>query len=269
MRDIRCGMSTTARALANADVHPDSLRMSTIQHFFDVLHNVKSLVSMHGPYTTIRDTAMFTRAPVPRTCKTIASTKDLAISFAAAQDSLDGLQLDGPANNDLVLFGDLWETAIAILDELLEGGELDQESFGWGIYGLASGYMHPPSNNLASQNLFWLHKYRLHTALTLLPSMDSSVRRRNEYVVSEKTRVDGLVKARKEVHLCANLLLQRFRQEDWRRVRWWHVIAVAERWIGRLGLGSAGVPLRKEGELSQMILDEGKSEAVAEEQSCI
>jgi len=45
-----------------------------------------------------------------------------------------------------------------------------------------------------------------------------------------------LAKARREIHICANLLLQQFSREEWRRVRWYHGVAVVEQWIKHLGL---------------------------------
>ena len=233
----------------NADVSRDAFRMSDIERFFHLLRNAKSLIKVHGPYTTYSGTTVFSRAPIPHESSTVPSVKDIALSLAAAQDSIDSTQPEGPAIDDLALFRRLWETAITILEELFENEELGQDSFGWGIFGLASGYMHPPANNPAPRNLFLLHKYRLHAALTSLPSMDSSVHKRNEYVVTEKTKIQVLVKARRDVHLCAILLLQQFRQEEWRRVRWWHAVAVTERWIERLDLVPADMAQRNGGEL--------------------
>jgi hypothetical protein len=48
--------------------------------------------------------------------------------------------------------------------------------------------------------------------------------------------VEVLAKANRQVHICASLVLQRFRQEGWHRIRWWHGVKVAERWVQRLGL---------------------------------
>ncbi|KAF1845063.1 uncharacterized protein K460DRAFT_102550 [Cucurbitaria berberidis CBS 394.84] len=248
---------STATALpANVDIIREAFRMSDTARFFHLLRQASSLIRLHGPYTTFSGTTAFSPAPVPPPRTTTASVKDVAVSLAAAQDSIDTAQPEGPAKEDLVLFKHLWETTITILEKLLDGGELDQESFGWGIYGLASGYMQPPANNVATCNLFSLHKHRLYVALASLPSMDSFARQRNKYVVSEKTNIQSLVKARREVHICGNLLLQQFRQESWRCVRWWHAIAIAERWTELLGRMPADLHLRKERTLSGMKPDE-------------
>lgn len=234
--------------------------MSNIERFFHLLRTANSLIGHYGPHTTFSGTTVFTRAPVPRPSTTVPLPEEVALSLAAAQDSINSAQPKGPSNDDLLLFTHLWETTITLLEQLLETEDLDQESFAWGIFGLASGYMHPPASTLAPCNLVSQHKNRLHAALTSLPSMDSSARNRNEYMVSESTKIRVLVKARKEIHLCANLLLLQFREEDWRRVRWWHTIAVAERWIGRLGLGPADMARRAEDGLLGKMLDEQKSE---------
>jgi hypothetical protein len=93
----------------------------------------------------------------------------------------------------------------------------------------------------------WLHawslerrfsKMRLHDALKQLPSMDSSGCKRDVVIVSAGEKVWTLARANREVHICANVLLQQFRWEEWKRIRWHHAIAVAQRWIDRLGLES-------------------------------
>jgi hypothetical protein len=131
------------------------------------------------------------------------------------------------------------------LESILARGSLPQESFGWGIFALSSGYMHPYSssslsnNHLVARNIFSSHKYRLHAALVSLPSMDGE--RRSEYVVSEKTKLDALVKARRMIHTCGHILLDEFRKGMWARVRWFHAVEVCERWIRAFGLVSQTV----------------------------
>lgn len=93
--------------------------------------------------------------------------------------------------------------------------------------------MYPPSE--ASVEIFEDRKHRLHEALLATPNMDSP-RRRKELVVEGEGTVEILAKAHRQVHICANLVLQRFRQEGWHRIRWWHGIQVAEIWIERLRL---------------------------------
>jgi len=84
--------------------------------------------------------------------------------------------------------------------------------------------------------VFEEHKHRLHEALLALPTMDAPRRRRNGLVVKGERRVEVLAVANRQVHICASLALQRFRQEGWCRIRWWHGVKVAERWVGKLGL---------------------------------
>jgi hypothetical protein len=219
--------------------------MTNIERFFHLLRHAKLLVERNGPYAIHRGTTVFTRALSPHPRKD-PSTKDLALSLAAAQDSMNSAQPSGPANSELDLFINLWETIITVLEEILARGSLPQEAFGWGIFGLSPGYMHAPGNDLNAENLFEKHKYRLRAALLALPSMDG--RRRSEYIVSEKTNITTLVKARRECHTIAHLLLHRFRQEQWRRVRWFHVVSVAERWIGAFGLMPVGMVQEKHDE---------------------
>jgi hypothetical protein len=208
------------------------------------------------------------------------SAKLLVTSFAAAQDAYDSAQPDGPAKEDLQLFTVLWRTAIQVVEQILEDGNLDGEAFGWGVYGLSFGYMpafasspsptsfSPPSPSpintnfdddffpqktsvkpytpppalhspSPSQAAFDALRHRLHTALLSLPGGVSSSQRERERgrsSVSPAERVGRLVKMRNEVHLCGTLLMQRFRGEDWRTVRWGFLIAVVERWLSNLEL---------------------------------
>ncbi|KAF1833692.1 hypothetical protein BDW02DRAFT_372225 [Decorospora gaudefroyi] len=219
---------------SNADVLAEASRMSNIERFIHLLRHAEALIRQYGPYTTHKGTKVFIRAPTP--CIKEPSPRDLALSFAAAQDCSNSAQPSGPANDDLRLFFHLWTTTITILEDILARGSLPQESFGWGIFGLAAGYIHPPSpsNDLTTRNLFSNQKYRLHAALSKLPSLDGA--KRSEYVVSEKTKIAELVRTRREIHTCGHIILDEVRKEGWARVRWLHAMAVAERWIGAFGL---------------------------------
>jgi hypothetical protein len=172
----------------------------------------------------------------------LPSTKELAVSLAAAQDCIGSAQLDSPAKDDLMIFKHLWDATTALLEDILTTGNLDHESFGWGVYGLAAGYMVPPCESLDD---FKSQKARLHDALLALPSMGSPERKREELVVKGERRVEVLVKARRQVHICASLLVQQFRREDWRHVRWGHGVKVAERWAEMLGLTAESNGRRK------------------------
>ena len=199
-----------------------------------LLQHTKALIHCHGPYTTHTNTTVFTHAANPSTNPHGPSSKCMATSLAAAQDCIGSAQVPGPAKEDLHIFKHLWDTTIDVLEEVLATGDLDHESFGWGIWGLCAGYMYPPSE--ASYEMFEEHKYRLHEALLALPTIDSPRRRREELMVKGEGRVEVLAKANRQVHICATLVLHRFRQEGWHRIRWWHGVKVAERWVARLGL---------------------------------
>lgn len=159
----------------------------------------------------------------------------MATSLAAAQDCVGSAQIPGPAKEDLHTFKHLWDTTVELLEMALATGDLDHESFGWGIWALCAGYMYPPSE--AAYEMFEEHKHRLHEALLALPAIDSPMRQREELAVSGESRVEVLAKANRQVHICASLILQRFRQEGWHRIRWWHGVKVADRWIAKLRLG--------------------------------
>lgn len=208
--------------------------MPILARFHYFLNHTKRLVQSHGPYTTHTNTTVFTRATHPQNRPHGPSSKNIATSLAAAQDSLGSAQVPGPAKQDLHIFKHLWDTTVDLLEEVLATGDLDHESFGWGIFGLCAGYIYPPSE--AFYETFEEHKHRLHEALLALPTMDSPSRRRDEFLVKGEGRVEVLAQANRQVHICASLVLQRFRQEGWHRIRWWHGVQVAERWVGRLGL---------------------------------
>jgi hypothetical protein len=225
---------------SNADVLTEASRMSNIERFLHLWQHTKLLVEKYGPYTTLAGTTVFIRASgVDEVVKDPPIVR-LALSLAAAQDCVNSAQPDGPVKDDLLLFKRLWETSITILEEILARGSLPQETFGWGIFGLASGYEHPPPssspshNHLVAKNIFSSHKYRLQAALLRLPSMNG--RRRSEYEVSEKTRVDALVSARRQIHFYGHILLEEFRKGSWGRVRWLHAVEVCEKWIRAFGL---------------------------------
>ncbi|KAJ4989718.1 hypothetical protein SVAN01_04748 [Stagonosporopsis vannaccii] len=228
--------STTATP-ANAVVLAEASQMLTISRFHYLLQHSKALVQAHGPYKTHKNTTVLTRAMTPRTKPYGPSSKCMATSLAAAQDCIGSAQVPGPAKEDLHVFKHLWDTTVELLEGVLATGDLDHESFGWGIWGLCAGYLYPPSE--ASYEVFEEHKHRLHEALLALPTVDSPMRKREGLVVSGENRVEVLANANRQVHICASLVLQRFRQEGWHRIRWWHGIKIAERWMTKLGLEDA------------------------------
>ncbi|KAH6633240.1 hypothetical protein C7974DRAFT_168025 [Boeremia exigua] len=228
--------AATTATPANATVLTNASHMPTITRFHYLLQHSKSLVCAHGPYTTYPNTTVFTRATNPPVKPFGPSSRCMATSLAAAQDCIGSAQLPGPAKEDLHVFKHLWDTTVELLEEVLATGDLDHESFGWGIWALCAGYVYPHSET--SYEMFEEHKHRLHEALLALPALDSPRRKREELVVPGEGKVEVLAKANRQVHICASLVLQRYRQEGWHRIRWWHGIKVADRWIARLGMGN-------------------------------
>lgn len=227
---------------ATADIVSTSFSLAAIPRFFHLLTHAKTLIQVYGPHTTYSETTIFARAPVPRSTKTTkpASAKLLATSLAAAQDSIHTPQPAGPAREDLQIFKLLWDAAVDVLEKMLEEADLDHESFGWGVFGLSSGYISASATaSVSKQNddqMLEPLKQRLHDALRSLPSMTSPEHGRQSYAVCGAERVNQLAKARRQIHVCASLLMQKVRAEGWSRVRWWHGVAIAERWIGHTGL---------------------------------
>jgi hypothetical protein len=241
---------STSASSSNTVILREVFKKSIPARFFYLLQHANILIQQYGPYTTFTGTTVFTRTHQMRPRLNQPSMKELATSLAAAQDSIGSAQLNSPAKDDLMIFKHLWDATTALLEDILEAGNLDHESFGWGVYGLAAGYIAPLSLSEDSIDEFKSQKARLHDALLALPSMSSPERKREEIVVKGERRVEVLVKARRQVHICASLLAQHLRQEGWRRVRWGHGVKVAERWAEAAGLkaeserGIKGSPLR-------------------------
>jgi hypothetical protein len=124
--------------------------------------------------------------------------------------------------------------AIEVLDIVLNSGGLDYETLGWGLYGLSAGHMVSASRRKASPILSY--KKRLYEALRKMPSMNSMARKDLDSIACCGGKIEVLAKSNREIHICANLLLQHFRRDGWRRIRWYHAVAVAKRWIDHLGL---------------------------------
>jgi hypothetical protein len=240
----------------NQDALAEAVGMTDIERFSHLLHHAKTLVSRYGPYTKHHNARVFmrTRKSPQRPCPPNPSLVDLALSLAAAQDCAYSAQPNGPAKDDLDFFMLLWDSAITVLEEILARGSLPGESFGWGIFGLSAGYMHPPAYDLTAQNIFSRNKYRLHAALCMLPSLDE--RNENEYTMSAKRTTDVLTRARRDIHTLGHIILHEFRLCRWKRVRWLHAIAVAERWVGAFGLGPQKMvrePVKKTEEMKSQV----------------
>lgn len=220
----------------NKDVIADAITMTNIERFLHFLQHAKSLVGLYGSYSKQPNTTVFARdvRPPQHPKPQDPSLNTLALSFAAAQDCTYSAQPAGSGKEDLDLFTLLWDCAVVVLEEILARGSLPQESFGWGIFGLSAGYMHPPARDLTAQNVFLSNKRRLHDALNVLPSFNRETS--SEYVVGEKKTTALLTRARRDIHTLGHILLHEYKLSSWRRVRWLHTIAVAERWVGAFGL---------------------------------
>jgi hypothetical protein len=213
--------------------------MSIISQFLHLLHQSTSLIQTHGPYTTYTGTTIFSRAPSGKYTSNRASKKDLAISLAAAQDCAGRAQVERPAKDDLTIFQHLWNTTISVLELVLETGELHHEMLGWGVIGLCAGYV--GHAHWREDSLFLSLKTRLQDALKKMPSMEPTHRRIKDGVANAGGMVGYLAKANREIYVCANLLLQQFRREEWQQIRWYHAAAVAQRWTENLSLNDEAV----------------------------
>ncbi|KAF2643612.1 hypothetical protein P280DRAFT_379435, partial [Massarina eburnea CBS 473.64] len=233
---------------STAQVIATAFSLDPVPRFFHLLVHVKSLISSYGPYTTYAGTTVFTRAPIPRSTKKSKPPSDftLATSFAAAQDSVKSAQPDSPSKQDLQAFSLLWTATREVMEKITADGSLSQEVFGWGIIGLSAGYTPALSSPLFANKKnrsFESLKGRLHAALTALPSLNAvrpsefqNVKAAAGLGVSPADKLNIQVKAWRETHICAQILLQRFKMEGWEGIRWGHGIMVVERWLMHLGL---------------------------------
>ncbi|KAF2130374.1 hypothetical protein P153DRAFT_395796 [Dothidotthia symphoricarpi CBS 119687] len=78
-------------------------------------------------------------------------TKDLTKSLAVAHDTIDTVQADTSASDDIMRFEDLWHTTVCILEGTLQSGDLDDHlKFGCGEFGLSTGHV------FSSEKKTWL-----------------------------------------------------------------------------------------------------------------
>jgi hypothetical protein len=104
--------------------------LPTVPRFMHSFRQCKALVVTHGVYTTYAGTTVFSRAPMERDSTKDATAKELALSFAAAQDCAGSAQIEGVSDEDLDVFRRLWESTIAALETVIEAGNLDHETLG-------------------------------------------------------------------------------------------------------------------------------------------
>lgn len=261
-----------SQPLPSADALTVPADLPLVPRFHQLLAHARALVQHYGPYSLQANTAIFRRNTSSSTSLSTRPTlKDLAMSLAAAQDAHTTAQTEGPAAQDLTLFTALAQTSIAAIEQILEAGIPDGKAFGWGVYGLSSGFLpamagrssadRSPlassrdgtffddelfapaqySSNTSAEQLLGTRspptfdnlRERLHGALRALPSGNTGTM--TEQGGDGREDVGQLTKKRNEVHLCATLLVQRLRVDDWKHVRWGHVVAVVETWLDHLG----------------------------------
>jgi hypothetical protein len=206
----------------------------TVLRFWNLLSQSKFLIDVHGPHTSYIGTTVFSRAPLARDRAKEVSNKDFAVSLAVAQDCAGCAQLDSPAKEDLASFTQLWESAISALEKAIETGDLGHEILGWGVFGLSAGYISHAS--WREDSLFLSLKTRLHSGLLQIQSMNARGENKSGSTRGAGEGIKILARANREVHVCAHLLLQQFKREEWKRIRWYNAVAVAQKWINHLKL---------------------------------
>ncbi|KAF2801039.1 hypothetical protein K505DRAFT_207556, partial [Melanomma pulvis-pyrius CBS 109.77] len=205
-----------------------------IPRFRQLLETCTTIIHTHGPYRI--ENHIFKRAATPPTDAPL--TREIAASLACAQDALPYPQPLGPENDDLQVLKSLWDTTLQILASILVDTQIPLPTFGWGVYGLSSGYV-PHNADLFSTAVFQSRKARLHAALQKLPSMSAEHVQLNREapVVQPAGQVAVLAKTNREVHINATMLVQIMRGDGgWEEVRWFHAICVVERWADALRL---------------------------------
>ncbi|KAF2706176.1 hypothetical protein K504DRAFT_459495 [Pleomassaria siparia CBS 279.74] len=218
----------------SSGILPVSGRESTVFRFKHLLETCTDLVHRHGPYKVKKK--VFERAS--RSPKAPLSATQVATSLACAQDALPYTQPAGPANDDLQHMANLWNTAIEILSSTLAHRHaLSLTSFGWGAYGLCTGYI-PSDSHSSALDKFMRHKLRLYAFLKELPLLEAeNLKRQHEAVGNPYEKVGRLVIVRRGVHINATILLQIIWEDGgWENVRWFHAISVVERLIGAMSL---------------------------------
>ncbi|KAH7396765.1 hypothetical protein DE146DRAFT_614494, partial [Phaeosphaeria sp. MPI-PUGE-AT-0046c] len=213
--------------------------LSAAPHFRRNLGQAQALIRVHGPYTRYIGTSVFSRSPIARDCTKEVSIEEIADSLQAAQGCVGDAQPEGPAKEDLAMFQHLWHVAVSILDAISRTGDLDLEILGWGVFGMCAG--HVVHDLRHEEEAFLLLKKRLHVALRAMPSLDAPIRKKEVNLANiSGASITSLTKANREIHVCANLLLQQFRREDYERIQWYYGISIASRWIQHLGLDREG-----------------------------
>lgn len=189
-----------------------------IPKFRETLGETQSLLRVHGPYTIYAGTSVFSRAPIPRDSSKDVSTEEMARSLAAAQDCFGSAQPKGPARDDLAVFEQLWRITVSVLETITRSDDLNHETLGWGMFGMCAGHVGYGSSQ--EEETFLSLKKRLHIALRTMPSMDAPIRK-HERNLAKLTggSTASLANLNREINITANLLLQQFRREEYRKIR--------------------------------------------------
>lgn len=205
-----------------------------VERFQYLLHHTRKVIETNSAYRL--ENGIVTNNPQAKKDTRTAPEPLFVAALACAQDSLATPQSPGPSFDQLRLFTDLFTTTITLLDLIIESGELPLIDMGWGIYGLAAGYL------LEDENING-QKIRLHTALQTLEEIgdfDSTADKMEREALRfrrEETRdkVHLLIYSKRVVNRCNTLMLQEMRKEDWVNVRWAFMVLVVEKWVSSLG----------------------------------
>lgn len=226
--ELPARMQSPASAVAET-----AFSLDTFSRFSCIWEHTKLLIGNSEQGKNCKSSNTSTRSGGKSSNQGSPSIVTLDKFLADAQASLNAPQPNGPQNDNIQLLKLLWSATTDVLDKSLDDCDLDLEAAAWGVIGLAAGYTAPSTTSASEEQKFLKYKARLKAALVSLPSL-SSPHSSSRSGVSPHQRVFMLSKARREVHICSNMLVQQLRQEGWTSIRWYHGIAVAERWIKNL-----------------------------------
>lgn len=218
---------TSSTPFSSLNIIQQATSLNTISRFHYLHRHTSVIVQSYGPYS-LDHSGYLICANKPK--RNLSCTR-LAHSLAAAQDATNIPLPDGRVFQDFKVFKLLWETTISVLERLLDSGELATEPFGWGIFGLSSGCISP-------NPLFSTHRKHLYAGLASIKMLHSHPNCSTDQESAQKTlsgHVFTLSTANHQVRIYAKVLSQEMGR-DWGRVRWYHEVQVARRWLAHLEL---------------------------------
>lgn len=236
--------SSAISSASDSEIVKKACTLDTHPKFLYIWDHAKSLINFHGQHDTLTSTTGPAGAMQTPSCKTVSSEEELASWLSAAQRAVHTHQPPGSAHGNLQVLRLLWEATVNALESLLEDGGLDLEVCAWGLIGLAAGYEAPTTTSAAQKKELLSYKNRLKAALISLPSLNSPLSTSSSGVPPQQ-RLIMLTKARREIHICSNMLIQQFRREGWAGIQWYHGITVAERWLENIGMGKMDADRRQ------------------------